>query len=235
MATRRRVELDPLFPLHPKVIAAGPLAGWLHLGGLCYSTLHLTDGLIPADRLTGLQPNLTGYEQLAETLTAVGLWHQTEDGYEIHDFADYQVTTAKLARRREQSRLRQLRFRSRDVTRRNAAVTRDTDDLYTGATQGFSALDLEGFAIGSELPVTQDEGQGPLTAQSVSELLAGADSQTPLVIGRVLKRYGLPAEWALARALESVEQRRGKTPALVSEARYFVASLVSMGENGVAS
>jgi hypothetical protein len=41
------VRLDEHFGEHPKVLAAGPLAGWLYVMGLGYCNRNLTDGLIP--------------------------------------------------------------------------------------------------------------------------------------------------------------------------------------------
>src|SRR3954469_25103259 len=105
------VRLDDQFPDHPKVVKAGPLAGWLHVCGIAYCNRHLTDGFIPrgvAHRLTdftniGLE--LAGNEMvavgenvscewMAGVLVRVGLWKRVKDGYKIHDYLEYQPSKA---------------------------------------------------------------------------------------------------------------------------------------------
>ncbi len=41
------VKLDDKFPEHPKLERIGDRAFRIHIRGLCYSALHLTDGLVP--------------------------------------------------------------------------------------------------------------------------------------------------------------------------------------------
>jgi hypothetical protein len=83
------VKLDDQFADHPKVLAAGPLAGWLYIAGLCYCARQLTDGLIPegvARRLADV-PNAPKH---IAALVRVGLWEQAEGDYRVHDYLDYQ-------------------------------------------------------------------------------------------------------------------------------------------------
>lgn len=77
----------------------------------------------------------------------------------------------------------------------------------------------------AELPERKHDG--PSTWASVAASLADADERTPAVISAVAR--GLP-QAALHTALESLELRRRTQPPLVSEARYFVATLQRMRE-----
>lgn len=81
-------RLDDHFPTHPKVVAAGGDAAWLHVCALCYSAEHLTDGVIPKPVLSRLsdrkRPNV-----LAEKLVAVGMWIDRGDSFELHDYLAY--------------------------------------------------------------------------------------------------------------------------------------------------
>lgn len=109
------VRLDDQFPKHPKVAAAGPLAGWLHVCGLCYCNQYLTDGFVPravAHSLThyehvGLETasaegGLIGFgndvtcEWMASVLCEHGVWERVEGGYQIHDYLDYQPSRAEV-------------------------------------------------------------------------------------------------------------------------------------------
>lgn len=111
------VRLDEEFPDHPKVSAAGPLAGWLHVCGLAYCNRYLTDGFVPHGQVPKLadfegiyvdtQPNVGGIDSpsprmIAELLVAHGLWDEVDGGYRIHDFFDYQPSRAEVEEARRQ-------------------------------------------------------------------------------------------------------------------------------------
>jgi hypothetical protein len=124
------VKLDDQFPDHPKVVKAGPLAGWLHICGIAYCNRYLTDGFIPrsiAHRLTDFQNiglTLAGNEMvaigddvdcawMAQVLVSVGLWKKSRDGYTIHDYLDYQPSKAEVEADREAARARMKDLRGR--------------------------------------------------------------------------------------------------------------------------
>lgn len=83
---------------HPKVLAAGPLAGWQCILGLGYASEYLTDGFIPRAALRALVPNQPPKTtlRLAGVLVQVGLWEERDGGYQIHDDLDYQPTAARV-------------------------------------------------------------------------------------------------------------------------------------------
>ncbi len=108
------VRVDDQFPDHPKIAAAGPLAGWLHVCGLCYCNRNLTDGFIPrtvAHRLTsfdhiGIETGGDGEtfavgddascEWMAQVLCEHGIWKEVAGGYAIHDYLEYQLSKAEI-------------------------------------------------------------------------------------------------------------------------------------------
>ena len=85
------VKLDDRFPDHPKVAAAGPLAGWLYVCALAYANRMGTEGFVPAG-MVGRLADIDGAAEHASRLVAVGLWEPAEGGYRIHDYHDYQPT-----------------------------------------------------------------------------------------------------------------------------------------------
>lgn len=113
------VRLDDQFPDHPKVVTAGPLAGWLHVCALAYCNRHLTDGFIPraqVGRLANFDGMLVGYEgddgdartaheptayEMARALVEVGIWVELQGGYQIHDFLDFQPSRAEIEARKK--------------------------------------------------------------------------------------------------------------------------------------
>lgn len=95
------VRLDDQFTEHPKVVAAGPLAGWLYVCGLTYCARQLTDGFIPRAQLRRLLPT-GGVDRLAARLVTVGLWEPADDGYRVHDFLNYNASREQTLALRKQ-------------------------------------------------------------------------------------------------------------------------------------
>lgn len=99
------VRLDDHFPTHPKVVAAGGDAAWLHVCALCYCAEHLTDGLVPKRLLARLsdrkQPT-----RLAQRLVDAGMWSDDGDDYRIHDYLTYNRSRVDVEAEREAARLR---------------------------------------------------------------------------------------------------------------------------------
>lgn len=94
------LKLDDAFADHPKVMAAGPLASWLHVCGLLYCSRLLTDGFIPAGQVRKLA-DVDDAIGLAEQLVAVGLWDVADGGYQVHDYLDFNPTREEALQRRE--------------------------------------------------------------------------------------------------------------------------------------
>jgi hypothetical protein len=87
------VRIDDQFTDHPKLAAAGPVAGWVYVSGLCYAARYLTDGFVPetiALRFDGSSP------EVLENLVECSLWDRVNGGYLIHDFLDYNPPASKV-------------------------------------------------------------------------------------------------------------------------------------------
>jgi hypothetical protein len=108
------VRLDDGFPDHPKLVAAGGDAGWLHICAMCWSARQLTDGVIPAGILHRLSDRRRP-EELAARLVACGLWEVTEGGWTIHDWFDYQPSRERVEADRQAAQQRMRRTRSQNV------------------------------------------------------------------------------------------------------------------------
>lgn len=105
------VKLDDQFCDHPKVVAAGSAAGWLYVSALCYAARLLTDGYIPANMVNRLA-DCDDPQDAARRLVAVGLWEPAEGGYVIHDYHDYQPSSAKVKGERDAAKQRMAARRS---------------------------------------------------------------------------------------------------------------------------
>lgn len=84
------VKIDDRMPEHPKVLQVGDSdALWLHVCALCYCNRNLTNGFVHAD----IVPRLSGtkrHRQAVAKLVAARLWHEVTDGYQIHDYLEFQ-------------------------------------------------------------------------------------------------------------------------------------------------
>lgn len=87
------IKVDVLFPAHCKTMDIGPIAEALWLRGLCYAGEHLTDGLVPRSFVRRMG-DLDGDAEAAR-LVAAGLWHETDTGWLIHDYLDWQRSRAE--------------------------------------------------------------------------------------------------------------------------------------------
>lgn len=92
------LNLDDNFADHPKVDALSDGAFRLHVAGLCYSSKHLTNGYIPADRAPRLVPRFR--RAMLEELLG-GLWLPALNGYEIHDYLDWNRSREEIEQDRE--------------------------------------------------------------------------------------------------------------------------------------
>lgn len=128
------VRLADDFPHHPKILKAGPLAGWLWACGLAYANKYATDGFIPAAQVR-LLADLQAPDDQARRLVDVGLWEVAPSGYQIHDFAAYQPSSDEVKRERESAARRQADYRRRRAIARDAARNAESDALLTRESQ----------------------------------------------------------------------------------------------------
>jgi hypothetical protein len=129
---------------NPKIAKAGPFGFAMHVAGITWCCRNLSDGKIPYGRVTALVtcdritfdtanplalPNgprsMGGAEGLdpyliADHLVVCGLWDRTDDGYEIHDFLEYNPSRAEVESKRSREAQRQDEYRkSRTKSRRD--------------------------------------------------------------------------------------------------------------------
>lgn len=107
-------KLDDGFADHPKVMAAGPAASWLYVCALTYANRLLTDGYIPATQVRKLA-DVDNAMALAERLVEVNLWERVDDGFQIHDFLDYNPSREKVLAERDAAAERMRKLRSGEV------------------------------------------------------------------------------------------------------------------------
>ncbi len=106
------VKLDDRFPSHRKVALLSDRAFRLHISAICWCSENLTDGRI-SDRELPLVAHIRGLKATAKQLEDAGVWDRTDDGWEIHDFLDYNPSREQVLAERKKNAARQEAFRRR--------------------------------------------------------------------------------------------------------------------------
>lgn len=82
------VLLDDNFPNHPKAVAAGPVASYLFICGLCYCRKYHTGGFIAEKAIASLGVSRKPVRMIA-SLIAAGLWDQEPGGFRVHGYDSF--------------------------------------------------------------------------------------------------------------------------------------------------
>ncbi|MGK9463971.1 hypothetical protein ACSLFT_28655 [Streptomyces sp. G6] len=106
------VKLDDRFPSHRKVALLSDRAFRLHVSAICWCSENLTDGRI-TDRELPLVAKVRGVKATAQALADAGLWDRTDDGWQIHDYLDFNPSREQVLAERKKNAERQERFRRR--------------------------------------------------------------------------------------------------------------------------
>lgn len=91
------VRLDDQFPDHPKVAGLSNEAFCLHVTAMCWTAKQQTDGKLPSIVLRRLAWRCQDPATAATELEMAGVWDKTPEGWEIHDFLDYNPTKEQVA------------------------------------------------------------------------------------------------------------------------------------------
>ena len=88
------VRLDNGFPEHPKVLPLSDAAFRAEVIAICYASRYLTDGWVPSP----------ARRAVAGELVKAQLWLPDGDGYQLHDYLDWQQRRAQAQERSAQAR-----------------------------------------------------------------------------------------------------------------------------------
>lgn len=106
------VRVDDQFPMHRKVRPLSDKAFRLYVSALCWANANLTDGAIRTHEITYVS-DVSSPKRYTRELCEAGLWSKTNDGWQIHDYLDYQGSAIKIREDRAAKRARQERWLDR--------------------------------------------------------------------------------------------------------------------------
>lgn len=145
------INLATTFPRHPKALAAGPAARHLFIVGLCWAGEYNTDGAIPGYVLNSLAIDAgiaaDDVGQTADRLVEVGLWERNADGWQVHDWGQWQSTSAEREERRSKNRERQAAWRARQQAKAANVQVNDGAEPPDGTPNGHDVSDASRNAL----------------------------------------------------------------------------------------
>ena len=105
------LKIDDGFAEHPKIEALSDRELRIHVAAMCMSARNLTDGKVSPRDARALLGRHRGRMKHINRLVEVGVWAQTQDGWEINDYLHYNPTadSVREERRKAAQRMRDVR------------------------------------------------------------------------------------------------------------------------------
>jgi hypothetical protein len=127
------LKIDDGFAEHAKIADLCDRSFRLHVVSMCYSARNLTDGRISVRALKVITAIIgaSRVNRNLDELLAAGLWRETEDGWEIRDFLEYNPSAEKVKGDRARNAERQKKHRSLRDASGNALRNGVTNDAPT--------------------------------------------------------------------------------------------------------
>ncbi len=105
------IRLDDQIAHHPKVLKVG-LSAWLYVACIAFSQRFLTDGFVPDDAIKTLCGGVDKPVLHMRKLVTAGLLEKCSNGYQVHDYLDFNESAAAVKERREHDRRRKTSERN---------------------------------------------------------------------------------------------------------------------------
>lgn len=102
------VQLDVEYASDPKMIDAGPMGELLYVRALCFAKKRPDDGRLTRSQLTRFAAGIPSPLKHAQRLVEVGLWAETDDGWQIAAWLKRNKSAARIAKEQEAKRLKSL-------------------------------------------------------------------------------------------------------------------------------
>ena len=186
---------------HPKLSSITPEAFALWVGSIDYASRNRTDGFIPAGVLTrvSIVDDRSTAEAAPSLLVERALWHVVDGGWQIHDYLDWNTSSADIEKRRATDRERKARPRARSGAAENSE--RNPDGIRADSARK-NKKKKNNYILSSEsdlrAPVdnVDDDDQATAAASAIAERRL-ARSQQPI---------GNPNAWLAAVRLDVIAE-----------------------------
>ncbi len=161
------VRIDDKFFSNKKTLAVSKDAKLLYLSAICHAGAHLTNGFIHLKEVPVLaaQCEIKGASRLIKELVAESMWVPVEDGYQIHDYLEYNSSAEDVERERERARERMKGIRSK------GKGNRPRTDSEPPQNNGEGAQDVRANIRGTspEVPLMFNDSPTPIHTTTTSD------------------------------------------------------------------
>lgn len=194
---------------NPKLAAAGPLAELLWARSIAWSNRNKQNGKVPRATARSLgafaEDFGSTWQLLAAALETANLWHPIGEGWEIHDYLDYQRSAAQI---------RELTEARSEAGRKGAEGRWGSEVGVVPAEPVEESVDLatECQPDGNSHGTPEDKADGQAIADSQSQSLSQSNSHVPTVLAaKAAKKRatGVPTEFVVTDGLRSWAGSRG--------------------------
>jgi len=167
-------RLDTGWHANPKVLALGLQAMGLHAWSISYCDYVRSDGFIPA----GAWPALPGVRQALKQLVDAGVWEMRPDGYQLHDYLQYNRSKEQIEAELADNRVRKRSARNPEHVRPDTARNQNGGGPESGRNPrapgpGPLSTGLLDAAAAAETPVARARARGDGGFRPLSMLLDG--------------------------------------------------------------
>ena len=155
------VKIDNNFFSNPKVVGLSKDAKLVYLAGICYAGSSLSDGFIPQPVVTILsaQCQVRRIQPVTKELVEMGLWLTTcchkQDGFQIHEYLDYNTSSAEVQAKRESARTRMADLRSNRSQNVRANIEESSRELRSTDIETETERESTKPAPSTPTPITQ--------------------------------------------------------------------------------
>lgn len=118
-------RVDDGFPEHPKVEPLSDRAFRLHVTALCYCSRNLTDGLLIESAVRAMLAALKSTKKPVEELVSRDLWSRCDEGFHIHDYLEWNLSSMEVKNKRAEARTRMAAIRERERSSERALERSD--------------------------------------------------------------------------------------------------------------
>lgn len=165
-------KVDDGFAFHPKAILAGnaALGLWVRAGAWCGA--NLTDGALPRHMIG----TFGAQARDAKRLVKVGLWVETSDGYQFHEWGMMQPSKVDVEAERAANRKRQQEWRDRKRNGVTDDVTNEVTNSGSNAAPTRPDPTHKEEALASSVEIREDV---KMLCELLSDLIASNGSLKP--------------------------------------------------------
>lgn len=221
-------QLDDSFWCNPKIVDLPALALRLYVRSISFSSALNTGGAVSKGTLRVLDGNA----KLAGTLVAASLWDADGDGWQVHDYAQYNISKAKRDAARENARKRWQQPETPVSHDAKTDISHDAKPPPLGTNSHDPKEKVAGTGAGKE---QQELASCDAARPPVLPAVARAFQLAESVVGGPLDRlqYELVADWCATSKPEWVSEALDIARQNNKTSLRYVGSIISeWGESG---